>query len=288
MEALSLERPTLPYYAPEESLPAPLPTVDEIRMMGVDLNWTPDSVVVLVKRHFVVKYGPKVRLQEGENMLFVQQTTGVRIPTVYALFENEGLAYIVMERVHGKPLSSCWDKLDEEARTEVTGQLRTYFDELRKVEPPGYYGGVWGQQVLDPCLTSRPSWDWSDKAVGPMQTEEQWVERMLEVLQYAGPKPRGGLRDRWLPHCQAVLMQGWWPVFTHGDIHSGNIILGEDGEVTVIDWEFSGWCPVWWEWCVARMDRPEMGFSARVGEFLDAYPEELDCVESIRADLLDE
>lgn len=288
MDALSLERPTLPYYAPEESLPAPLPTVDEIHMMGVDLNWAPDSAVVLVKRHFVVKYGPKVRLQEGENMLFVQQTTSIRIPRVYALFENEGTTYIVMERVQGKPLSSCWDKLDEEARAKVNVQLRTYFDDLRKVESPGYYGGVWGQQVLDPCLTSRPSWDWSDDVVEPMETEEEWVERMLWVLQYAGPEPCGGLRDRWFPHCQAVLMNGRRPVFTHGDIHSGNIILAEDGEVTVIDWEFSGWCPAWWEWCVALMDRPETGFSARVKEFLDAYPKELDCVESIRADWLDE
>lgn len=285
MEALSLERPPLPYYASEETLPAPLPTVDEIRETGVDMNWTPDTAVTAVGEHFVVKYGPKVRLQEGENMLFVLQTTRIRIPTVYALFEHDGAGYIIMERVRGETLDSCWNELNDEVKANVTGQLKRYFDELRRVEPPGYYGGIWEQQVLDPCLSHRPSWGSEERMVKPMQTEEEWVEKMLEVLQYTGPKPRDDLRDKWLPYCQLVLMKKWWPVFTHGDIHSGNIILGEDGVVTVIDWEFSGWCPAWWEWCVACMDRPERGFSARVGEFLDAYPEQLDCVESIRKDV---
>lgn len=62
MKALTLERPALPYFAPEETLPAPLPTMDEIRMTGVDTNWTPDAAVTAVGEHFVVKYGPKVEL----------------------------------------------------------------------------------------------------------------------------------------------------------------------------------------------------------------------------------
>lgn len=290
MEALSIERPAIPYYAPAETLPAPLPTMHEILKTGVDLSWTPDVKVISVGEHFVVKYGPKVRLQEGENMLFVQQTTRIRIPTVYALFEHEGTSYIVMERVRGEPLASCWDNLDEDSRAKLTAQLRRYFDELRKVEPPGYYGGIWGQQVLDPCLTYRSSWDSEAQGsvVGSIDTEEEWVEQMLAVLEHTGPMPRGNKRDRWLPYCQAVLMKEYWPVFTHGDIHNGNVLLGEDGVVTVLDWEFSGWCPAWWEWCVSHMDRPLRGFTARLGEFLDEYPDELECVEAVRAGFTEE
>ena len=59
-------------------------------MTGVDMGWTPDATVTAVGEHFVVKYGPKVKLQEGENMLFVRQTTQIRVPTVYALFEHNG------------------------------------------------------------------------------------------------------------------------------------------------------------------------------------------------------
>lgn len=106
VETLSLKRPPHPYYAPEETLPAPLPTVDEIRDTGVNMNWAPDTAVAAVGGRFVVKYGPKVQLQE-ENMLFVKQATHFRVPTVYALFGDDGVVYSVTERVRGESLCSC-------------------------------------------------------------------------------------------------------------------------------------------------------------------------------------
>ena len=176
-------------------------------------------------------------------MLFVRPATQNRVPTVYAPFEHDGLSYIIMKRVQGESLNSCWEELDEECKVDVTAQLKRYFDELRQVESPGYYGGIWEQQVLGPCLSHRPSWDSKERVVGPMETDKEWVEKIIDVLQHSGLKPRDDLGDKWLPYCQIVLMKGWLPVFTHGDIHSGNIILGDDGILTVIDWEFSGWSP---------------------------------------------
>lgn len=46
--------------------------------------------------------------------------------------------------------------------------------------------------------------------------------------------------------------------FTHGDLNIGNIMV-KDGNVTgVIDWEASGYFPVWWEFvATAIVNGPE-------------------------------
>lgn len=37
--------------------------------------------------------------------------------------------------------------------------------------------------------------------------------------------------------------------FTHGDLHFSNILVGGDGHISgIIDWEFAGWYPVYWEY----------------------------------------
>lgn len=97
-------RPTLPYFAPPDQLPAPLPTVAEIlasTQFMTKFQGDRHPNVVRVGEHFVVKFGPQIRLQEGENMLFVQQATSLSVPKVYALFHDEatGNNFIVQEYV---------------------------------------------------------------------------------------------------------------------------------------------------------------------------------------------
>jgi hypothetical protein len=44
--------------------------------------------MVRVGKHFIVKFGQDVDLIEGENMLFVQKTTNVAVPKIYALYTD--------------------------------------------------------------------------------------------------------------------------------------------------------------------------------------------------------
>ena len=41
-------------------------------------------------------------------------------------------------------------------------------------------------------------------------------------------------------------------VLTHLDIHPNNIIIGDDGRVWLIDWEFAGFYPQWFEYASMR------------------------------------
>ncbi|KAK1912775.1 hypothetical protein P3342_004711 [Pyrenophora teres f. teres] len=41
------------------------------------------------------------------------------------------------------------------------------------------------------------------------------------------------------------------PVFTHGDLHSTNIIASGDKVVGIVDWETAGWYPAYWKYTTA-------------------------------------
>ena len=95
----------LPYFADPESLPRPIPTLDEIRSSEDVIYRTGGRKIVCVGP-YVVKFGLQVELAEGENMLFVAHSASVPVPRVYALFKSaEGKeGYIAMERVTGNTL----------------------------------------------------------------------------------------------------------------------------------------------------------------------------------------
>ncbi|XTI88423.1 hypothetical protein V2W45_1191449, partial [Cenococcum geophilum] len=47
---------------------------------------------------------------------------------------------------------------------------------------------------------------------------------------------------------------GHLPVLTHNDLRELNILVDKEGSfltVYVIDWEYSAWCPSYWEYCEA-------------------------------------
>ncbi|KAK3309832.1 kinase-like domain-containing protein [Chaetomium strumarium] len=264
------ERTTLPYFAPRELLPALLPTVAEILASPTRLSADYENIVVQVGDHFAVKYGGRTSLQEGENMLFVQRSSRVPVPKVYALFHDEetDVDFIVMEYIPGENLERAWGRLGTTEKRAIASQLRRHMDELRSIPPPGYYGGIWRQPTQDfyfeaPEQHSRPHKD--NTISGPHETEEQWVEAMLH--------------SRGLPllrrHYHAIF-KGHKPVFTHANFFLGNVMLREDGTPVIIDWEASGWYPSFWEYCcTVGVLRYEWDWAEWIHEVLDEYIAEL-------------
>ena len=71
---------------------------------------------------------------------------------------------------------------------------------------------------------------------------------------------------------------GPWPppVFTHGDLNPFNILLRGTQVVGIIDWEFSGWYPSYWEYTAAWYgNRTRQRWQDELDKFLDIQPEEL-------------
>lgn len=260
-------RPTLPYYAPDEELPAPLPTVTEIlaATQAQRLSLDFQTRVYRIGDHYAVKYGLRTSTQEGENMLFVQQSTSIPVPKVYAIFEADvhGLttSFIVMDYVPGNTLARSWPTLDAAQKRGVVSQLRAWVDELRRIPSPGYYGGLWRQPVRDV--------DFEDKRTGllypqpeiagPHDTEEQFVDAMWRCLDNArnvAAEDSPAVRVRRLAYIRRqyhAIFKGHRPVFAHANFYPGNVMLKPDGSLVVIDWEHAGWYPSFWEYCGTLM-----------------------------------
>lgn len=187
-------------------------------------------------------------------MLFVRENTNICVPRVFALYSDAetGKNFIVMERIIGQTLLAAWPKLTESEKQDILSDLRIQFDELRQLSSPNYFGSFGKRKLLDGIFwTEEP-----DPSVnGPFDSEETLNEAMMRKYSYNGGPH---YRMEYLRKCLPLIFQGHKATFTHGDLQRKNIMIREkiqqDEErprVVVIDWEKSGWYPVYWEYCLA-------------------------------------
>ena len=238
----------LPYYA--KSLPLPIPTLDDIERSEDIIHQAAGRKIVGIGP-YVVKFGRQVELTEGENMLFVAHTTSVSVPHVYALFKENQNGYIVMERIKGKTLESEWPFLIEKQREVIVTKLGSLFKQLRSLPSPGGYCSLDNRPLLDDFFWSGSS---SEKFNGPFHTEGELNEAMIRKYIFDnGSKNKAEFYKQCLPS----IFRDHPPVFTHGDLQRKNIVLRSIGnterevDVVLLDWEFAGWYPSYWEYARA-------------------------------------
>ncbi|EEQ34510.1 hypothetical protein McanMca71_002511 [Microsporum canis] len=255
----------IPYFASD--LPCPLPS-------NAEIEEAPESVdhngykVVRVGDSYVVKYGHSVQLDliEGENMIFIRHATRIRVPKVYALYTvpETSMNYIVMEYIEGKPLDTQWKSLSDREKEGIMSTLKQYFTEIRKLPSPGYFGSLCRRRMPGGMFwTSKPN----PAINGPFKTEADLNEAM--ALKYvAESEYRSVYRAEFYRRSLSNVFRGHESTFTHGDFQRKNVIIrsqpcnpSSDGtdsgekthEVTLIDWETSGWYPSYWEYSMAAL-----------------------------------
>jgi thiamine kinase-like enzyme len=77
----------------------------------------------------------------------------------------------------------------------------------------------------------------------------------------------------------AAMQDAPWPppVFTHGDLNPANIMLRGDKVVGIIDWEFAGWYPKYWEYTSAYYGNvTRTDWQDAFDQFLEPFPAELE------------
>ncbi|KAI1497957.1 hypothetical protein F5X99DRAFT_432423 [Biscogniauxia marginata] len=292
---------TLPYFAPADQLPAPLPSFDEIVSKGQEYLCRPRGRhVVRVGRHFMVKYGVGIRLEEAENMLFVKcNCPDVNMPKVYAFYQQQQsgvsssngdpqvLNVIIMEYIPGNSLTRE-KHLDRSQRRAVTSSLKSQLAALRRIpqeSSPAYYGALGRAPLSNTFWGSNP---------GPFASVDEYTDALFRLECPANPKTERKLlakreeyREKFgrITKGKAIARgSGPWdvPVFTHADLHGGNVVLRyNDVDNTyipfIIDWESAGWHPPFWEYVTTMQDDvPAGGWWHKIAKkILDDYSDEL-------------
>ncbi|KAL4782700.1 kinase-like domain-containing protein [Aspergillus varians] len=171
--------------------------------------------------------GPSIPALEVPNIQFVQEQTSIPVPTVVDSWDEDGHALIVMRRVPGKPLSEDWPTLHNRKREYRKANRRVYCNFLIMNGKPG------------------------NKLHGPLATDEELWEEMEQ-----------GLIENGVPEAARIRLRKSIPpskpyTFTHGDLASVNMMV-ENGSLTdIIDWEMSGFFPVWWEYASTSVGQGE-------------------------------
>lgn len=215
-------------------------------------------------------------------MKFVAERTSIPVPKVHCSFIHKKQTYIVMERIPGKMAATVWPDLTPESRRRICAQLKTMIQELRALKPPPGTGveSVVGGYLCDVRMP-RPT-----ERFGPFKTIQDfhlWLRDGLRPEQ-VDPGNRKTTQEEWdeiVAMCERQDADAWGcPVFTHADLNPCNILLRGDTVVGIIDWEFSGWYPHYWEYTATRLGNiMRTNWLEALPDFLDPDP---DCLQMER------
>ncbi|TVY22805.1 hypothetical protein LHYA1_G008399 [Lachnellula hyalina] len=234
-----------------------------------------DGPCVPITKHKILKTGYSVHLTEAVTMKYVAQHTSIPVPKVYCSFLHKNRAYLVMERIQGETLAAAWRKLSKESLQKIFSQLKHMIQELRALKPPPNTGveSCVGGSMYDSRLPH------GTPRFGPFKTIQEfhlWLRRNLKATETGDHVTQKEADD---VRAMIVKQDALWPapVFTHCDLNPFNILVRGDRIVGIIDWEFSGWYPSYWEYTSAwRGNLLRSEYQGILLSLLDPYPEELE------------
>ncbi|KAI8719779.1 Non-specific serine/threonine protein kinase [Fusarium sp. LHS14.1] len=176
---------------------------------------------------------------EVEAMQYVASHTSIPVPRIYAVHtEENGSIYIEMAYVRGDGLDSAWSRLSVDEKNTVFADIKQQVSCLRELQPPT-------QDIVSSALQN-PAFDCRIGACfyGPLNQDEfhslaRGHLRMEDVAPFLGPEVAKVHTSHYKTH------------FTHADLAPRNIIVRHGRVVAIIDWEFAGWYPEYWEFTKA-------------------------------------
>ena len=212
-----------------------------------------DGLCTPISKHKIIKTGRRTHLTEGATMRYLSEQTTIPIPKVYCSFLHKNRAYIVMERIQGEELPKVWKSMSEESKEDIFTQLRGIFQELRSLTPSPGTGveSCVGGSLYDSRIPR------GNPRFGPFKKIQDfhfWLRRDLKLEDLKDQEKDQEKDQSWHDLQEMINKQdGPWPPpkFTHGDINPFNILVREGKVVGIIDWEFSGWYPHYWEYTSA-------------------------------------
>ena len=233
----------------------------------------------------VLKTGPFVRSAEAEAMRFIATHTSIPVPVVHKFYEKNGFGYILMSRAEGVMLGDVWDSLTEEKRATIISQLKVYVDELRQLSGDFYgkIGRLGCEDIFFRHLCVAHRLEHNKHPYGPFETRAEYNEGLVQALRNSRPPGQWSAGDEELA-ARIRALKSEEKVYSHGDLHLGNIFVDEKGNITrIIDWGGAGFSIPQRDYFEAKLrgssqkttwnDALELVFSENVKENVDFFTE---------------
>ncbi|KAJ5719905.1 kinase-like domain-containing protein, partial [Penicillium malachiteum] len=210
--------------------------------------------IVFVDSDTLVKYGHGVRLAEAEALHLVATHTTIAAPKLLSAYILDGVGYIVMSYELGEPLQDYWDRASNDERNSVLENLRYYVNQMRNISGD-FVGGLDKSPCQDGIFEAGYG-DYNKYSYGPYPSEESFNEGIIQalrdrirpqVLEREGDIESSFFNSEYILHQTVRGLKNHKIVFTHGDLHPGNILVRADGTAVLLDWGLAGFWPEYWE-----------------------------------------
>jgi hypothetical protein len=175
-------------------------------------------------------------------MRFVYERTTIPIPRVYRVWgapDDSCIGWIAMDYIHGQRLDHVWSSLSLWKKLHISWLLRSYVRQLRKIKDPrslvpGPLGSTprYCPGMVISSLTDQGPFPDSAALTAFMNQRSQSISNAEVPKKFREPEPL---------------------FFTHNDINMRNVILGHDSLVWLIDWDFSGFYPRFFEFADMKL-----------------------------------
>ncbi|KAH8077884.1 kinase-like protein [Cristinia sonorae] len=195
------------------------------------------SLVRYLPFDFVIKANSNRGAHEADVLRYIRSHTTIPVPRVYWSAQDSDSTYTLMKRVDGSILEARWPRFDDIQRTRIVAQLRAYVGQLRDLQPTHSNSLAVCGLGNTPCNDGRVS----SMPFGPFDDEAGFNDHLIRAAELY-------LADEILNDIRASMTDDHRICFTHGDLTPRNIIVRDDGTIAaVIDWEYAGWYPEYWE-----------------------------------------
>ncbi|KAJ5473494.1 hypothetical protein N7475_003060 [Penicillium sp. IBT 31633x] len=178
-------------------------------------------------------------------MRYVAKHTSIPIPNVLKIHHYNDDNYVEMDFVQGVNLEAAWhrDKLSEDQKKHIIVELGDYISQLRRLEPPRE--GIVASAGLDEALDHRVGCF----TFGPFATHQGFHSYLRAGI------PLENCDEGIGPEVTKCHSRTYRSCFTHADIAPRNIMINDGKISAIIDWEFGGWYPEYWEYTKAHYGR---------------------------------
>ena len=140
----------------------------------------------------------------------------------------------------GETLTTAWPKMTPDEKKIVVNSLRKLVDKMRRHSRPHVQSqkricNVEGGGLLDPLFSNLP-----DNERGPFNDVPEFHATIEKVIKKKHDSYYAELLVESLGFNHPI-------VFTHGDLAPRNILVSGTTIVSLLDWEFGGFYPAYWE-----------------------------------------
>ncbi|KLO05971.1 hypothetical protein SCHPADRAFT_789812, partial [Schizopora paradoxa] len=193
---------------------------------------------------------------EAYAMLLVQAKTSIPTPKVLRMFLDDGPDNyrLVLEKIEGRTLKSCWETMSLMQKISVAKILRRYVKALRNIDTAQIRlqipGPVLGEKEPEPEAT-RPCLGWVDddsSDAGPFKYQSEMAKWFNERLRRS--YDFHDTESYMIPFDHSKPL-----VFVMGSLSMDKIIIDDDGCLWLTDFSRAGIYPPWFEFCGMRGDQ---------------------------------